>query len=259
MPRTDACSSGGGSSGAALGAATRPGPPACRCLLPWSTAQPRKSREARKPPVFDLSGTPKVRGTTNPTHSAESLAAAARPKKMTLFPLERFPYASAGAPAIPRRRSPLSSRCWFRLLLLISALAAAQTDSAAQQVWMRSPSGPAVGHSDGITSVAFSPDGATLASGSWDKSIRLWHAADGAPRFGRTRHAGAVWSVRYSPSGNLVASAGDEGWICLWNATTGAEEGRLLEHANGVVSLSLSPDAQSLVSGASDGTIRLWR
>ena len=76
-------------------------------------------------------------------------------------------------------------------------------------------------HSETIRAVAFSPDGKHVLSGSWDKTIKLWHVATG--RLIRTfeGHSGSVYSVVFSPNGATVASASDDGTIRLWDAATG--------------------------------------
>ena len=74
------------------------------------------------------------------------------------------------------------------------------------------------GHTGNVWSVAYSPDGRTLASGSWDSSIRIWNAQTGELLRILTGHHGPVKSVAYSPDGHTLASVGDDHSIRIWNA-----------------------------------------
>lgn len=72
------------------------------------------------------------------------------------------------------------------------------------------------GHSDSVNSVSFSPDGEIIASGSSDKTIKLWKK-DGVPSTTLIGHKGAVTSVNFSPDGKTLASASKDGKVILWN------------------------------------------
>jgi tRNA A-37 threonylcarbamoyl transferase component Bud32 len=111
----------------------------------------------------------------------------------------------------------------------------------------------------GVRSVAFSPDGQTLASGSDDKAVRLWRAADGTLLRTLEGHTDWVRSVAFSPDGQTLASGSDDHTVRLWRVSDGALLRTLEGHTGSVWSVAFSPDGQTLASGAVDTTVRLWR
>ena len=121
----------------------------------------------------------------------------------------------------------------------------------AQLIWSTVPSG----HTDGVTSVAFSPDG-LLASGSWDGTVRLWDTSTGAEVAVLEGHTRLVRSVAFSPDG-LLASGSDDGTVRLWDTSAGAEVAVLEGYTRGVESVAFSPDGL-LASGSWDRTVKLW-
>ena len=120
--------------------------------------------------------------------------------------------------------------------------------------------GPFSGHSSGVTSVAFSPDGQHIVSGSDNQTICVWNAKTREMVAGPfSGHSGGVRSVAFSPDGQHIASGSDDQTICVWNAKTGEMvAGPFSGHSSGVTSVAFSPDGQYIVSGSDDPAICLW-
>ena len=116
------------------------------------------------------------------------------------------------------------------------------------------------GHSGFISSVAFSSDSKLLASGSDDKTIKLWDIATGDCQHTMKDHSDIVWSVAFSlTDDNLLASGSSDSTIKLWNTITVDLQQTLKGHSRAVGSVAFSPDSDSklLASGSYDNTIKL--
>jgi hypothetical protein len=114
------------------------------------------------------------------------------------------------------------------------------------------------GHSDGVSSVAYSPDGWYIASGSLDNTIRIWNAESGRELRTLSGHSDTVRSVAYSPDGRYLASGSDDRTIRIWDAESGQELRRLSGHSGLVLSVAYSPDRRYIASGSDDNTIMIW-
>jgi WD40 repeat protein len=114
------------------------------------------------------------------------------------------------------------------------------------------------GHRDFINSISFSPNGKLLASGSNDKTIKIWDVANAKEIKTLTGHSDGVQWVNFSRDGKLLASTSNDQSIKLWNVTTGKEIKTLTGHTNSVTSVIFGSNGQWLVSGSQDKTIKLW-
>ena len=117
-----------------------------------------------------------------------------------------------------------------------------------------------LGHTHNIRSVAFSPYGRYIVSGSFDKTIRLWNASTGREVRTITGHTDEVSSVAFSPDGRYIASGswGETVNVKLWETSTGREIRTLAGHTDYVESVAFSPDGRYVASGSRDKTVKLW-
>ena len=113
---------------------------------------------------------------------------------------------------------------------------------------------------DGINSVAFSPDGKLLASGSSypDNDIKLWNVETKQEIATFTGHSDSIYSVAFSPDGTTLASGSRDNTIKLWNVETKQEIATFTGHLDNINSVAFSPDGTTLASGSYDNTIKLW-
>ncbi len=135
-------------------------------------------------------------------------------------------------------------------LYLFSTIAAAQAQKLELVVQ--------TGHSEIVSSVAFSPDGKVLASGSHDKTVKLWNVEIGQEIRTLTAHSDWVNSVAFSPDGKTLASGSRDKTVKLWNIETGEELKTLTAHSDWVRLVAFSPDGKTLASASKDKTIKLW-
>ena len=115
------------------------------------------------------------------------------------------------------------------------------------------------GHSQGVWSVSYSPDGLTLASGGSDRYLRLWEIETGRMIRSLRGHTQDIRQVAYSPDGKILATGSEDRTIRIWNPQTG-ETIRLLftRYDHAVCSLSFSPDGLMLARAGQNKDIKIW-
>jgi WD40 repeat protein len=138
------------------------------------------------------------------------------------------------------------------------------------------------GHSDSVSSVAFTPDGRRIASADSDGAVKVWDAVTGKEILTLNGHTGIVTSVAFSPDGRRIASAGSDGRVWVWDAVVRQQshspesEARRLfiqavldpwagqrtlflnRHKSGVRSVAFSPDGRRIASAGNDGAVKVW-
>lgn len=114
------------------------------------------------------------------------------------------------------------------------------------------------GHTTYIGSIAFDPKGKIFASGSSDRTIKLWDVETGKELRTLTGHTSAVFSVAFSADGKTLASGDADGPIKLWNVATGTELRTFSGHTDSVHAVTFSADGKTLASVSDDATVKLW-
>ncbi|XP_078080818.1 notchless protein homolog 1 isoform X1 [Mustelus asterias] len=120
------------------------------------------------------------------------------------------------------------------------------------------------GHTEAVISVAFSPTGRYLASGSGDTTVRFWDLSTETPHFTAKGHRHWVLSISWSPDGKKLASGCKNSQIFLWDPSTGKQMGKVLAgHSKWITylcwePLHINPQCRYLASASKDGSVRIW-
>jgi tricorn protease-like protein len=109
-----------------------------------------------------------------------------------------------------------------------------------------------------VVSVAVTPDGSKIVSGSKDNTIKIWDLGTGQCLRTLTGHTDIVWSVALTPDGTKIVSGSDDKTIKVWDLKTGALLRTLTGHTGPVESVAVSPDGSKIASGSGDETLKVW-
>jgi WD40 repeat protein/transposase-like protein len=120
------------------------------------------------------------------------------------------------------------------------------------------PVAPPLVHRAGVSSVAFSPDGNTVASGSSDGILHIWNWAVGTELCALEDHSDWVSAVAWSGDGSRLVSASADRTIRVWDIGGRRQFSCHRGHDGDVFCASFSPDGRRIVSGSEDGTVRIW-
>ncbi|MBX9584796.1 MAG: WD40 repeat domain-containing protein, partial [Gemmataceae bacterium] len=139
--------------------------------------------------------------------------------------------------------------------LFVAAAAVAQAPEAEVAAVLK-------GHGDAVDAVAVSPDGSLIATGSFDKTVKLWDAATGKEvrTFGGDKgHTGQVLSVAFAPKGDFLASGGADNFARVWPASgEPAGPAKSFQHPNLVDAVAFDETGTLLATGCHDGKVRIW-
>ncbi len=114
------------------------------------------------------------------------------------------------------------------------------------------------GHKDAIYALALSPDGATLATGSYDQKIKLWNVSTGKEIKTLSGHNGCVYQLAFRPDGKILASASADRTVKLWDVASGERRETFSQSLKEVRALAFNRDGKRLYAAGADSRIRIW-
>jgi len=168
----------------------------------------------------------------------------------------------SGINALEQEHTFEAMHLFAQAVLTLSSDARAQADNRLRLSFLGPGHVPALrsilGHAGAVNSAAFSPDGARVVTASFDRTARVWSAADGKPIAKLKGHADMVTSAAFSPDGARVVTASFDRTARVWSAADGKPIAELKGHAGPVTSAAFSPDGARVVTASYDHTARVW-
>ncbi|MBN3959447.1 serine/threonine-protein kinase [Nostoc sp. NMS8] len=149
--------------------------------------------------------------------------------------LKDYPQGAQEIPPFPLPPAPIQNRPCYSLLSTLS------------------------GHAWAVLTVAFSPDGQILATGSDDNTIKLWEVNTGQLIGTLVGHSWSVVAVAFTADGETLLSASCDKTVKLWRVSTAEEIVTLSGHVDSVSAVAVSKVIQLIASGSRDKTIKLWQ
>jgi WD40 repeat protein len=122
----------------------------------------------------------------------------------------------------------------------------------------RAPPRELHGHTDRVLTVAFSPDGRTLATSSVDRTAILWDTSQGTRIATFTGHTDAINGLAFSPDGHTLATAAHDRTAILWDTERRTPRATLIGHTGWIRSVAFSPSGQALATASTDQTVKVW-
>jgi WD40 repeat protein/DNA-binding SARP family transcriptional activator len=114
------------------------------------------------------------------------------------------------------------------------------------------------GHSNGVTDLAFSPDGQSLVSSSYDETVRMWDLQKGQPIQILVGYSGWIYALAYDSAGTLLATGIEGNQVRIWDVQTGKPHYHLSGHMKSIYAIAFSPDLRRLFSGGEDQRVYVW-
>lgn len=118
--------------------------------------------------------------------------------------------------------------------------------------------GSTAGHAGSVTCVQFSPDGDLFASGSWDKTIKIWDTESGDLLLTLVGHTDHINSISFAPNGAMICSGSSDGTIRIFDTQIGREQIKYTSPSGSVLSVCFSPNGSQIAAGCENASIEIW-